>query len=50
MGTILALDHYGIGDYDEQDVANDLEDSIYDDGDDVREFLESVKLCCAANP
>ena len=39
-----------IGDYDEQDVANDLEDSIYDDGDDVREFLESVKLCCAANP
>ena len=39
-----------IGDYDEQDVANDLEDSIYDDGDDVREFLESFKLCCAANP
>ena len=39
-----------VGDYDEQDVANDLEDSIYDDGDDVREFLESFKLCCAANP
>ncbi len=39
-----------IGDYDEQDVANELEDSIYDDGDDVREFLESFKLCCAASP
>ena len=38
-----------IGDYDEQDVANELEDSIYDSGGDVREFLERFKLCCAAN-
>ncbi len=39
-----------IGGYDEQDVANDLEDAIYDDGEDVREVLESFKICCAANP
>ncbi len=39
-----------IGGYDEQDVSNELEDAIYDDGEDVREFLESFKGCCAANP
>ena len=38
-----------VGDYDEQDVSNELEDSIYDSGGDVREYLETFKLCCAAN-
>ena len=39
-----------IGGYDEQDVANELGDAIYDDGGDVREFLEFVEICCAVNP
>ncbi len=39
-----------IGGFDEHDVANDLEDAIYDEGEDVREFLESFETCCAANP
>ena len=38
-----------LGGFDEHDVANDLEDAIYDEGEDVREFLESFEACCAAN-
>ena len=38
-----------IFDYDEQDVAYELEDEIYDGGGDVREFLEWLERCLATN-
>ena len=38
-----------IFDYDEHDVAYELEDAIYDDGGDVRELLEWLERCLAIN-